>query len=91
MEKSEVFDMEEAKVFDIEEAKAFAPDFDDIYRAIKISYATLTIISERRDTEIDVWAILGILEQIEKVKNYLSGIEKVILNLDDNTEEQLVH
>lgn len=91
MEKLEVFDTEEAKVFDIEEAKAFAPDFDDINRAIKISYATLTIISERRDTEIDVWAILGILEQIEKVKNYLSGIEKVILNLDDNTEEQLVH
>ena len=91
MEKSEVFDMEEAKVFDIEEAKAFAPDFDDIYRAIKIAYATLTIISERRDTEIDVWAILGILEQIEKVKDYLSGIENVILNLDNNTEEQLVH
>jgi hypothetical protein len=91
MEKSEVFDMEEAKVFDIEEAKAFAPDFDDIYRAIKISYATLTIISERRDTEIDTWAILGILEQIEKVKDYLSGIENVILNLDNNTEEQLVH
>ena len=72
--------MEEAEVFDMEEARAFASDFDDINRAIKISYATLTIISERRDTEIDVWAILGILEQIEKV----------ILNLDDNTEEQLV-
>ena len=55
------------------EAEAFAPDFDEINRAIEISYATLTVISERRDAETDSWAILGVLEQIEKVKKNLDG------------------
>lgn len=68
------------------EAEAFAPDFDEINRAIEISYATLTVISERRDAETDSWAILGVLEQIEKVKNYLSRISKVIFNQEDADE-----
>ncbi len=68
------------------EAEAFAPDFDEINRAIEISYATLTVISERRDAETDSWAILGVLEQIEKVKNYLSRISKVLFNQEDTDE-----
>lgn len=68
------------------EAEAFAPDFDEINRAIEISYATLTVISERRDAETDSWAILGVLEQIEKVKNYLSRISKVLFNQEDADE-----
>jgi len=68
------------------EAEAFAPDFDEINRAIEISYATLTVISERRDAETDSWAILGVLEQIEKVKNYLSRISKVLFNQEDANE-----
>lgn len=68
------------------DAEAFAPDFDEINRAIEISYATLTVISERRDAETDSWAILGVLEQIEKVKNYLSRISKVLFNQEDANE-----
>lgn len=51
---------------------------EDASRAFEISRATLTIISERRDTEIDSWAIVGVLEQIEKIRDSLSIIDGVL-------------
>jgi len=48
--------------------------FDEINCAIEISYATLKLISEHQDIEGDSWAIIGVLEQIEKVKDCLTII-----------------
>lgn len=71
----------------MDEAEAFAPDFDEVNRAIEISYATLTVISERQNAETDSWAILGVLEQIEKVRGYLSGIGKILFSQGDIGED----
>ncbi|MDE7327600.1 MAG: hypothetical protein K2N63_15210 [Lachnospiraceae bacterium] len=74
----------------MDKAEAFAPDFDEINRAVEISYATLIMLSERKDAETDSWAILGVLDQIEKVKNYLSDISKIIFSPENVNEGQLV-
>ena len=44
-----------------------------------------------QEMETVYFALFNILRCLYTVKDYLSGIENVILNLDNNTEEQLVH
>ena len=56
--------------------EALQDAIEDASRAFEISRATLTIISERRDTDIDSWAIVGVLEQIEKIRDCLTVIDE---------------
>lgn len=52
---------------------------EDASHASEISLATLTIISERRDTDIDSWAIIGVLEQIEKIRDCLTTMDEELV------------
>ncbi len=52
---------------------------EDASHASEISLATLTIISERRDAKIDSWAIIGVLEQIEKIRDCLTTMDEELV------------
>lgn len=55
---------------------------EDASHASEISLATLTIISERRDAKIDSWAIIGVLEQIEKIRDCLTTMDEELVRME---------
>lgn len=55
---------------------------EDASHASEISIATLTIISERRDAKIDSWAIVGVLEQIEKIRDCLTTMDEELSKME---------
>jgi len=50
---------------------------EDANRSSEISYATLSTISAQRN-EIVSWAIAGVMDQIEKIKDCLTIIDGVL-------------
>lgn len=55
---------------------------EDANRASEISYSILSIISAQRDNETVSWAIAGAMDQIEKIKDYLTMIDKGLAEME---------
>ncbi len=56
---------------------------DSINRAIEITYATLSTISNQRDDESISWTVVGIMDQIEKVKEYTSKMYEILSEMSE--------
>ncbi len=56
---------------------------DSINRAIEITYATLSTISNQRDDESISWTVVGIMDQIEKVKEYTSKMDEILSEMSE--------
>lgn len=57
--------------------EALQDAIEDANRSSEISYATLSTISAQRDNETVSWAIAGVMDQIEKIKDCLTIIDGV--------------
>lgn len=56
---------------------------EDANRASEISYSILSVISAHRDNETVSWAIAGAMDQIEKIKDYLTTIDKGLAGMKE--------
>lgn len=55
---------------------------EDANRSSEISYSILSVISAQRDNETISWAIAGAMDQIEKIKDYLTMIDKGLAEME---------
>lgn len=55
---------------------------EDANRSSEISYSILSVISAQRDNETVSWAIAGAMDQIEKIKDYLTMIDKGLAEME---------
>lgn len=55
---------------------------EDANRASEISYSILSVISAQRDNETVSWAIAGAMDQIERIKSFLTMIDKGLTEME---------
>lgn len=55
---------------------------EDANRSSEISYSILSVISAQRDNETVSWAIAGVMDQIEKIRDYLTMIDKGLAEME---------
>lgn len=60
--------------------EALQDAIEDASRASEISF--LSVISAQRDNEAVSWAIAGVMDQIQKIKDYLTTIDKGLADLE---------
>lgn len=70
----------------MEQNELLTQNLEDINRAIEISYATLSTISRQWDDETVSWTIVGVMEQLERVKECSSNIYKVLTESEDDDQ-----
>ena len=70
----------------MEQNELLTQNLEDINRAIEISYDTLSTISRQRDDETISWTVAGVMEQLEKIKEYSSNIYKILTESEDDDQ-----
>ena len=70
----------------MEQNELLTQNLEDINRAIEISYATLSTISRQRDDETISGTVAGVMEQLEKIKEYSSNIYKILTESEDDDQ-----